>query len=203
MIRALLFWTLILSACSTGVASPQPVPTTAVPPLTLTIETASVDQPPIDAVTPVGEITPEQPDYQSCGWQWAYGELPELASNFQQSIQALEPGAQTRVYAFGENCLRSDGTVARFAAMETDFEITLQVSDIADKSTLGEWVVKVMQVINAIPPEQIPGPRPGRVSIMFQSSAGRKGVNFYINQYQALPEGLSPSQIYQELQTPQ
>lgn len=219
MIRALLFWTLLLSACSLNVASPQPIPpsptaiiipavTTVVSPVTVTVETPPSDQPPTEVltpapgITPIGEITPEQPESQSCGYQWAYGELPELAGSFQQSIQALEPGTQTRVYAFGENCVLPDGTVGKFLAMETDFEVTLQVSDITDKSTLGEWIVKVMQVIDAIPPEQISGPRPGRVSIRFESSAGQDGVNFYIDQYNSLPAGLSNLEIYQTLHTP-
>jgi hypothetical protein len=87
--------------------------------------------------------------------------------------------------------------------METDFNITLQVSDLTDTSDLGEWVVKVMQVISAIPPEQIQGPRPGRVSLVFQSGSEQQGINFYINRFQDLPAGLSHAQIFQALQAPQ
>jgi hypothetical protein len=199
---------LILCACSTRVASPQPVhpsttaaastlEATKVPDLILTVGTPHIDQPPDGVVTDV----PTDP--QACGYQWAHQDLPELSSNFQQSIQALQPEAQASAFAFGENCLRADGSVGRFIAMETDFNITLQVDSITDEARLGEWIVKVMQVIDNIPAEQIVGPRPGRVSIFFQASGDQEGVNFYIDQYQALPSGLSTAEIYQALQPPQ
>ncbi|HUF00121.1 MAG TPA: hypothetical protein VMN99_12765 [Anaerolineales bacterium] len=170
--QTLLFWTLVLGACSPGISSPQP----------------QTDQP---------------PNPQACGYQWATQDLPELSSSFQQSIQELQPEAQANAYTFGENCVLSDRSIAGFSAMETDFNITLQVTDVANESDLGEWIVKVMQVIGSIPPERIVGPRPGRVSITFQTNSDQKIVNFYINQFQDLPSNLSSSEIYQALQTPQ
>ena len=87
--------------------------------------------------------------------------------------------------------------------METDFKVTLHVDDLSDESDLGEWVVRVMEVIENIPSEQIVGPRPGRVTLAFQSGSDEKYINFYVNQYQALPSGLSNSEIYQSLQAAQ
>ena len=182
---ALLFWTLILCACSTGAASPQPVP-------------------PSPTQTPFAPPTTAfPPSPQECGYQWAYEDLPELSSRFQDSIQALQPEAQANAFAFGENCIRADGSIATFIPMETDFNVTLQASDLAKESDLGEWIVKVMQIIENIPNEQIAGPRPGRVSIVFQSTSDQQVINFYIDQYQALPSGLSAEEIYQALQIPQ
>jgi hypothetical protein len=129
--------------------------------------------------------------------------LPELSSSLQQSIRALQPEAQANAYAFGENCIRADGSVAGFTAMETDFNITLQVADLTDESELGEWIVEVMRVITAIPAEQIVGPRPGRVSLIFESGSEQEIINFYTNQFQELPAGLSNAEIYQALQIPQ
>ena len=63
--------------------------------------------------------------------------------------------------------------------------------------------MKVIKVIENIPPEQIAGPQPGLVSITFQSNGDQKIVNFYINQYQALASGLSSLEIYRALQAPQ
>jgi hypothetical protein len=60
-----------------------------------------------------------------------------------------------------------------------------------------------MQVIQNIPSDQIVGPRPGRVSIGFQSNAGQKNISFYIDQYRALQSGLSSAEIFKTLQTPQ
>ncbi len=182
---ALLFWTLVLCACSTGIASPQAVPpsSTATPP------------PGPDGETTAVPLTP-----QDCGYQWSNQDLPELSSSFQQSIQALQPEAQASAYAFGENCIRPDGSIASFTAAETDFNVQLQVDDLANESVLGRWIVQVMQVIDGIPAEQIAGPRPGRVSIVFQSSTAQSVINFYINQYKALPSGLNHTEVYQALQ---
>jgi hypothetical protein len=56
-----------------------------------------------------------------------------------------------------------------------------------------------MQMIEAIPPDQIIGPRPGRVGVVFESNGQRQSVSFYIDQYRALPAGLSSAEIYQSL----
>ena len=212
--RTLLFWGIILCACSTGGLSPEapssdsvtdtpspyviPVSTTEVFPLTkliATVATPHIDQPPNE------EVTTAAPDYPGCAYQWAYEDLPKLSSDFQQSIQGLQAEAQASAFAFGENCVYADGS-ATFTAMETDFIITLQVADLANDGELGEWIVKVMQVIENIPQDQIVGPRPGRVSVAFQASSEQKFVNFYIDQYRALQSGLSNAEIYQALQSP-
>lgn len=200
-LRLLLLWVVTLSACSAIPAAPQtvlpatmeppfPLPTTAVPDskLVSTVGTPHIEQP---------------PDSQNCGYQWAYQDLPELSSSFQQSLQALQPEAHATAFAFGENCILSDGSVGAFLPMETDFNITLQVSDVNNESDLGGWIVTVMQVITKIPPEQIVGPRPGRVSLTFQSGGNEKNITFYINQYQELPSGLSAAEIFQQLRVPQ
>ena len=204
-----LFLTLLLSACSAIPAAPQPdasitagaplpLSTTAVPePKTIsTAGTPHIDQPP----NPEGPVTSAPPDTQSCGYQWAYQDLPELSSTLQESLQVLQPGAQGTAFAFGENCMLPDGSVGSFLAMETDFNLTLQVSALDDESELGEWIVKVMQVIREIPPDQIIGPRPGRVSLTFRAAGEQKSIAFYINQYEELPAGLSSPEIFRQLQ---
>ena len=206
ILRAFLLWTLLLSACSAIPAAPQtvppattdapfPIPTTPVPgpkPME-TLATPHIEQPPDGPVT----SAPSGPG--ECGYQWAYQDMPELSNSFQQSIQNLQPEAKAYAFAFGENCVRADGS-ATFLPMETDFNITLQVNDLTNPSDLGEWIVKVMQVITAIPSDHILGPRPGRVSIGFQSGEEQQGVHFYINQFQELPARLSNAEIFQTLQ---
>jgi hypothetical protein len=159
-----------------------------------TLSTPHIDQGPEGAVT----APPSNP--QDCGYQWAQQALPELSSQFLQSMQALQPDAQAYAFGFGENCVHADGT-STFLPMETDFNITLQVSDLTDEAALGEWIVKTMQVIENIPSEQIIGPRPGRVGILFESNGQRQGVTFYIDQYRSLVSGLSAAQIYQALKS--
>lgn len=212
IVQMLLFLTLLLSGCSALPAAPEtapsvtaeaplPLPTTDVPnpnPIS-TVGTPHIDQPP----DPEVQVTAAPPDPQNCGYQWAYQDLPELSSAFQQSLQTLQPEAQGNAFAFGENCMLADGSVGAFLPMETDFNVTLQVSDLNNESELGEWIVKVMEVVTAIPPEQISGPRPGRVSLGFQSGGESKNISFYINQYQELTAGLSRAEIFQQLQIPQ
>ena len=148
-------------------------------------------------------LTPTSEAYSgNCGYQWAQKDLPELSGEFQQAIQELQPEAKANAFAFGEDCVYADGH-AVFSAMETDFNITLQVSDLSNEADLGEWIVQVMQVVENIPSEKIEGPRPGRVSLEFRSASEQKYVNFYIDQYQSLPAGLSNAEIYQALQMPQ
>lgn len=181
-IRTFLFWILLLGACA---PRPSILPTdTALAPPTIT------------------PTTPPEPAYGGCGYQWANQDLPELSTEFQESIRGLQPDAQANAFAFGEDCIYADGT-RTFLAMETDFNITLQVVDANDETDLGDWIVKVMQVILNIPKDKMVGPRPGRVSIIFQTGNQHQVVNFYIDQYQSLSPGLSNAEIYQALKTPQ
>jgi hypothetical protein len=206
---ALLFWTLVLGACSTGIASPEavppsptqtfPAPPTATllkPKLAATLATPHIDQPP----NPNGDANAVPLTPQDCAYQWTTQDLPALSGSFQQSVQALQPRAQAKAFAFGENCIRTDGTIVSFTATETDFNVTLHVDDLANESVLGRWIVQVMQIIAGIPPDQILGPRPGRVSIVFQSSTAQRVINFYIDQFQQLPQGLSHTEVYEALQ---
>lgn len=212
LIGTLLLSTLFLYACATPPASPQPIPatTTSIFTETAIAFTQTADPKPIETFAtphieqpPDGPITSVPPDTQNCGYQWAYQDLPELSSAFQESIRALQPEAQAYAFAFGENCLLNDGSVARFIPMETDFNITIPVEAALSDEQMGEWIIKIVQVIETIPAEQIVGPRPGRVSILFQSDTTQGGVNFYRDQYQALPPGLSNAEIYRALQSSQ
>jgi hypothetical protein len=183
---ALLFLSLILSACSIGRSTPPAEP----PTLTTSASTVSTEV-----------STPQPSNQQDCAYQWAQKGLPELSSSFQQAIQAIGPEAQANAFAFGENCVHADGTVT-FGAMETDFNVTFQVSDVGNESNLGELTMDVMKIIDEIPSDQIMGPRPGRVTIVFQSGAAQQNVVFYIDQYHNLPSNLSPLQIFTQLKTP-
>ena len=208
--QAILFGSLILSACGAGVSSPRPMPVSTTeaptriptttgpdPTLIVTLSTPPLEQP------PNGEITPTLLNLQDCGYQWANQALPELSRSFQQSVQALQEGAKADAYVFGENCFLSDGSFASFLPRETDFNVTLQVNTLKDESVLGSWIVKVMQIIIAIPREQLVGPLRGRVFLIFQAGGEQRAINFGIDQFQNLPPNLSDAEIFQALQVPQ
>jgi hypothetical protein len=96
-----------------------------------------------------------------------------------------------------------DASFASFLPRETDFNVTLQVSDLTNESDLGTWIVRLMQIITAIPREQLVGPLPGRVFLIFQSGRDHQELNFGVDQFQNLPSNLSDAEIFQALQVPQ
>jgi hypothetical protein len=49
--------------------------------------------------------------------------------------------AQADAFAFREDCVHTDGSKT-FLAMETDFNIKLPVTDLADEDAFGDWIVK-------------------------------------------------------------
>ena len=212
---AVLSLILILSACTSTPIAPPPLQSTSAadtpppgisanatsrpPPLTklvATLATPHIEQP------PDGPSTLAPTSSQGCAYRWAYQDLPDLSNDFQSALQELQPGAKGNAFAFGEDCIHEDGTIT-FLPMETDFNITLQVSDLSDEAELGGWIIRVMQVIQNIPPEQIRGPRPGRVSLFFESGTEETGISFYIDQYQALPANLNSTEIFHLLQESQ
>jgi hypothetical protein len=226
--KTLLFWTLILGACFPNNLSPQSdLPMTGdtstpltrivsptfeptfdfptaiqIPKLITTVGTPHIDQSPDGKFPNTKTLTPIPSSAGGCGYQWAYKDTPELSAEFQKSIQALQPEAQASAFAFGEDCVYADGNRI-FHAMETDFNITLKLTNPASEAELGEWIVKIMNVILNIPKDRIMGPRPGRVSINLQTGEQNQDISFYIDQYQALPSGLSNAEIYQALKNPQ
>ena len=212
---AVLSLVLVLGACTPTPPAPPPLPSTGaadipspgIPtsatsqPLSLTklvatLSTPHIEQPPDDP----GTLAPTSS--QGCAYRWAYQDLPDLSSDFQSALQELHPGIKGYAFAFGEDCVHADGTVT-FLPMETDFNITLPVSGLSDEAELGDWIIWVMQVIEDIPPEQIRGPRPGRVSLLFEAGADRTGVSFYIDQYRALPADLNSAEIFRMLKESQ
>ena len=198
MLRPFLFLSLILCACLPGGLSHQvPHPTSSHDP---PVETSTIA--PATEVPSLEDNATVSPSYpRNCGYQWAQKALPELSKSFEQSIQALQAEAQANVFAFGEDCIYEDGS-SIFIPMETDFNIMLQGGNLSDEA-VGEWIVRVMQIIDSIPPDQIVGPRPGRVGITIEANGERKAAGFYIDQYHALPPGLNNAEVFQALQTQQ
>ena len=119
--RSLLFWTLILCACSTSLpatdavplvpASPPPVaaeltpesfpdsPALPIPRFASTLQTPHIDQP------PSGHEATVTPASGGCGYQWAYKAMPELNEPFDTAIKAIDPDANAWATAFGEECV--------------------------------------------------------------------------------------------------
>lgn len=120
----------------------------------------------IEAIFTVTEPSSLTPTYEGCYFVWASRALPEISAQVQAGIQALQPEAQARAEAFGEDCVFADGH-AEFATMETDFYVVLQVDNLSNTAELGNWIIEVMPIIDQLPREQVPGVQPGFVDFRF------------------------------------
>src|SRR5262249_15645497 len=83
-----------------------------------------------------------------------------------KAIKAINPDAKAWATAFGEDCVYADGH-ATFGAMETDFYVHLNVSDLSDFEAFGNWIIQAMNIIDSLPRDMIKGPQPGFVEFSF------------------------------------
>lgn len=170
----------LLSACTFS-GNAQSIPNA--PPATITIEPA--------------------PDYETgdCAFMWAKNPLPELTKDFDQILKESLPKAEGYAEAYGENCITETGEVSRFLAMETDFHVTLTVDDLDDKQTLGTLIEEVMIVLSEFPTENTPGPQPGYVGIIFETSNDSLRLWLMRTEVEAaLEKGLQGEELFTVLQ---
>lgn len=114
----------------------------------------------------------EQPPYGACIWQWATELLPDLTADLILDLSdaglTVAPD-ETRVTAFGENCLEQSGEVAYFAAMQTDFDVSLAVAALTDRDAVGDALRQVLAtIVTGYSVDETPGPNPGRIIITVQ-----------------------------------
>jgi len=132
---------------------------------------------------------------------WANKPLPELSNELDQALKDVPLNAEGYAQAYGENCVTSDGTVAQFLAMETDFYITLQVDDLEDEQVLGKIVEQAMVVLAEFPTDETPGPQSGYVGITFESPDD--SLRLWIKRTEietALSNGLQGAELFKALQ---
>jgi hypothetical protein len=217
---SLLFLTLILFACEQNFSTPETLPAQApaITPFTQSATKPVMDVPTISGPTgpkiivtigtpnigqpPDGEFPTPAVSQQDCGFTWAYHDLPELTAEFDSSIKALDPDASSHATAFGEDCVGNDGQIVRFAAMETDFYVTLPVTDLNDYETFGNWITQVMQVVNSFSPEMLAGPNPGFVEFRFEKSISESiGLRVPIQQYNATANEKTGEELFRMFHT--
>ncbi len=127
---------------------------------------AQTDTPPVPTEY-VPTAIPLTPTFAGCAYVWGTQDMPEVSRLLNSKLQPLGKDVSGLAYAYGENCVYADGH-QDFSAKETDFRIGVQVVSVRDQGTMGEWIYKVMQVILALPPDQLEGPQPGRVDFDFK-----------------------------------
>lgn len=104
-----------------------------------------------------------------CYYNWATQPLPDLSSQVQDAMDAASlTDVSVTAEAYGENCYdaQTDKPVY-FAAMETDFRIRMEASDLADTAALGNLLERILVVLDAFPPGATSGPQPGYIGVRF------------------------------------
>ncbi len=176
----LLFSVLLLTACNLPIQEVGNVPL-------------------LDKEPPATEA-PLQP--RLCAWMWATQLLPELGQEVQARLEAagLE-NISVIAEAYGENCIDSQtNEVTSFAAMETDFRISVEVKDLSDRAALGETLEKILSVLNTFSPEETPGPQPGYIGIRFFQQSDELNLWFTVQDGEvARGKGLHGAELLEDL----
>ena len=209
----LLFWTLILCACSTSLpaadavplnpVTPQPnateltpetfpdSPSLPIPRFGQTPPTPHIDQPPNG-----NEVTITPASERCGGYQWAYKDMPKINGPFDEAIKIINPDAKAWATAFGEDCFYADGH-ADFIAMETDFYVHLPVDDLTEFESFGNWILQAMNVVEGLPNDLIVGPKPGFVEFWFIKSEGEHiAMRVPIQKYRDEATGKSGEELF-------
>ncbi len=146
----------------------------------------------------VGGITQEP-----CGFMWATQELPDVSQDLQSKFdQAGLSNWIVRAAAYGENCVKADGSVAYFATMQTDIYLQVEVSDLQNLEQLGNFAEAAIQVIAAYPKDQLPGPNRGYIGITFQNGEEKRLWFRSEIGLQALEDGLTGGAFFDALSQP-
>ena len=116
----------------------------------------------------------------NCSFNWATQPLPDLTEKVQASIKAAGlRDVSVVAEAYGENCYDSNtNQPVSFAALETDFHISIKVDDLKDKTSLGNLLDKVLVIMDAFPVGKTPGPQPGLINVSFQSGSNELNLSF-------------------------
>lgn len=188
--KTVLFWTLVLFACSPSISAPQTLhaspstytstpeldvvttlefPTSVAsqqsigPKIIVTVGTPNIGQGP-DGNFPITESSSD-----TCAFVWAHPILEELTLIFDAKITDLNPQAFGHASAFGEDCVYPDGRKI-FFGFETDFYITLPVTDLTEFETFGNWIAETMPMVSTLPADMIEGSQPGFVEYRFSKN---------------------------------
>ena len=141
--------------------------------------------------------------YTQCAWTWATQSLPELCTKVEAGMLAAGlKGVTARAEAYGENCISAAGKVDHFAAMETDFRISVQVRSLEDTDRIwaacwkGSWWCWM-----DFQPRSTPGPNPGYVGVSFQKGSEELNMWFPVAAGKsARALGLHGTRLFEELQ---
>jgi len=150
---------------------------------------------------PVTDTPGAEASYTECAWTWATQSLPDLSTKLQSALESAGlTGVTATAESYGENCISDTGKVDYFATMETDFHISLVVSDLADTAALGDLLERILVVLDTFPPGTTPGPQPGYIGVRFVHEAEEVNLWFTVTDGEsARALGLHGADLFSEL----
>lgn len=126
---------------------------------------------PTATLTATATVAPAEAN-PPCVWQWASQPLPAVGEAVKRALKLAGAGdIGVRAEAYGENCLKGTAGAAYFAAMTTDFYITLSVEETPDRAALGALSAQVYrQLLPILDALTLPA-RLGWLDITFEGAA--------------------------------
>jgi hypothetical protein len=127
--------------------------------------------------------------------------LEDISKQLRSKLTSASlPVESARAEAYGENCINADGSVASFSARETDYYVTLTVTNLADETALGYLLERTLTVIDQFPADQTLSPNPGYVGITFKAGDLVQNLWFMQSRVDDLrTQGLKSADLYRAL----
>jgi hypothetical protein len=139
--------------------------------------------------------------YTSCYWNWASRALPDLSITFHDALD--EKGLNVtaaNASEYGENCIDpATNQIAYFAAMETDWYVTVEVPSLGDKEQIGNTIREIIEVIVLLQ-TRTSAPNPGYVGITVTCEGQVDSMWFQLPAaLDAIDQGLTGQAFYEAL----
>lgn len=193
LLLAALFVVAGLTGCVEVARTTQtPTPKATLIPTTPILETLTSSPVATSVVTPV------------CAYVEASKDAPDASAAITQAYRSANiTHVDVRAEAVGENCIDTNtNRVASFSTRQTDIYLLVPVQDIHDTQALGDWISRLVPLIETVPADQLPGPNPGNIAIQFTN--GTDEVNLWFPRQTAqglLQKGIRGSALYEALAT--
>ncbi len=156
--------------------------------------------------SPTFTVSPTQsptPAYLQCAWQWAQHPLREITDLAQAFFTESDFNVQVWADAYGENCIDyrpGTPTVAYFAAMTTDFNVTINSPNLTNASVLADSYVKAYELLVEFSAEADLPARPGYLTVMFFTPGYFTTVSAMFSEVEAfLDDGLAGQALLEAL----
>jgi hypothetical protein len=182
------FLVLLLSGCSLpGLAQTSP-------PLTPGPErTAAEEQ------IPTPELAPTPTRYEGyCTNVWLNQQMPAVGDRLDRAFQDMSlPEVDVQASAYGEACVDlSSNELITFSARQIDYYFNIAVKDANDYAGLGGWVVIVYDILEGLPPDELPG----LLEIDFQDGSRSLALSFsYEIGLELMEQGLRGSSLIEAI----